>query len=677
MVTIRLQGLGLEGVRVLVAFVLLNTSFASPILEARASSPAPLAITASQSWDGNDGPWSTFPIAIGTPPQLLKLLVATSSGQTWAVATEGCVSGDPQSCAEDRGGLWDRKSSTSYLVNTANSTTDIYLLDLEDQLGNQTQQYTGKGRYGFDTVQLGWQSSAPQLKNQTVVGIADKSYFMGLFGLDPRPSNFTGDDKLVQSVIATLKDQSIIPSLSWAYTAGNQYRSSSKTVGSLTLGGYDTSKFTPNGVTFAIAEDERDLMTSIEKITTDSGNTNLLPERITAYLDSAVPFIYLPVEACVLFEKAFSLTWNETKELYIVSDVEHTLLLSKNPSVTFVIGSATQNTEITLPYAAFDLTATYPFTESVNTNIRYFPLRRAMNSTQYTLGRTFFQEAYVIADYERRNFSISQATFDSRAVQNLVAIYPIGGPKSSIPIAAIAGGAAGGALLLIAALVYFFWWRPRQRKRKPQELDSHSLYHPLHPNSHQKDPAYIKVELDAGEDHQARDGRGGKPVELGDHPAEIYEMDGGDVIHEIGNTREEKRGSWLWGKDKKAERDRRASRQNTTDTFGFPKTPSSPFPTTGGDSSIQNTPAINYATPVPSPRRPGDPNNGPYRDRTPSPDGIGTMDSMGFPRSTVGSVAISSASSSLRLPPGTPGRRGSPIVSPQSAVPRDRFQRFI
>lgn len=135
------------------------------------------------------------------------------------MAQEGCGSGDSTTCAEERGTLWNRNNSLTYVANTANVTTDIYTLDLEAHLG-----YTGKGRYGFDTVQLGWQKEGVELKNQTVVGIATKSYFLGIFGLDPRISSFKGDEKPVQSYIANLKTQLIIPSLSWAYTAGNTYR---------------------------------------------------------------------------------------------------------------------------------------------------------------------------------------------------------------------------------------------------------------------------------------------------------------------------------------------------------------------------------------------------------------------------------------------------------------------
>lgn len=48
----------------------------------------------------------------------------------------------------------------------------------------------------------------------------------------------------------------MIPSLSWAYTAGNQYRLN-KVLGSLTLGGYDRSKSEPNSLNVAFNEQVR------------------------------------------------------------------------------------------------------------------------------------------------------------------------------------------------------------------------------------------------------------------------------------------------------------------------------------------------------------------------------------------------------------------------------------
>jgi hypothetical protein len=160
------------------------------------------------------------------------------------------------------------------------------------------------------------------------------------------------------------------------------------------LGGYDTSKFLPNNLTFGFGpEDNRELIVQLNKITTGDGDS-LLPSSIPMLIDSTVPYIYLPIEACAEFEIAFGLTWDNSTQLYLLSDAQHTALQTQNPNITFTLGNLTSSTniEITLPYAAFDLTVSYPI---VANSTRYFPLKRANDSSQYTLGRTFFQEACV------------------------------------------------------------------------------------------------------------------------------------------------------------------------------------------------------------------------------------------------------------------------------------------
>jgi len=163
------------------------------------------------------------------------------------------------------------------------------------------------------------------------------------------------------------------------------------------LGGYDASRFTPNNVDFQFASDiSRDLVVGLQSITfSDSKTTDqhLLSEGILTFIDATVPHIWLPQDACTLFEDAFGITYNNTVDRYLVNDTVHKQLQSQNASVSFVLGNdvnggATVN--ITLPYAAFDLQVGTPI---VNSTQNYFPLRRAANDTQYTLGRTFLQEA--------------------------------------------------------------------------------------------------------------------------------------------------------------------------------------------------------------------------------------------------------------------------------------------
>lgn len=169
-------------------------------------------------------------------------------------------------------------------------------------------------------------------------------------------------------------------------------------LGSLTLGGYDASLFTPSSTSFGFAADtSRDLVVGIKSISMSQSampTVDLLPTSILSFIDSTVPQIWLPIDACHEFERAFGISYDDGTGLYLVNDTLHDSLVARDASLTFTIATDTTSDEIvniTLPYASFDLHVSYPIVQ--NGSSRYFPIRRAENSTQYTLGRTFLQEA--------------------------------------------------------------------------------------------------------------------------------------------------------------------------------------------------------------------------------------------------------------------------------------------
>ena len=170
--------------------------------------------------------------------------------------------------------------------------------------------------------------------------------------------------------------------------------------GSLTLGGYDSSRFVPNNVSFSLDPDiSRDLTVSLHSVTAkyaDDSVVSLLSEPIWTFIDSTTPDIYLPLDVCKKFEKTFGLVWNVTHQKYFVDDDQHEKLMAENNTFTFELGNdetGGPTVDITLPYSSFDLAMDYPLIASNLSGIRYFPLQRAANSSQYTLGRAFLQEA--------------------------------------------------------------------------------------------------------------------------------------------------------------------------------------------------------------------------------------------------------------------------------------------
>ncbi|KAI0097220.1 aspartic peptidase domain-containing protein [Nemania sp. FL0031] len=443
-------------------------------LSKREDSPKAVVIGPSEYFEGNDGPWSTFNLRVGTPEQDVRVIVSTASPESFVVIADyGCSTSVfetvPANCAVSRGNLFNRNESSSWHeLGFFGINSDG--VGLEANLG-----YYQKPDFATERIGLGL--TGPSLENQTVAGIVDaEPFYLGLFGLNNQPVNFTSLGNFSSpSFLTTLKDRGFIPSLSWSYTAGAKYRLK-QVYGQLILSGYDTSRFTENSASFSMAGDvTRDLVVVLQSISY-SGTTSatLLSDPIDIFIDSTDPNLWLPGDVCDAFEQAFGIAIDDRTGLYIVNETHHNTLLDSNAEVTFRLSDVTSGGEavtIVLPYAAFDLTAEYPL---VGNTSYYFPLKRAANATQYTLGRTFLQEAYLSADYERGVFNVSACSWVAGAEANVITISSKDSSNSADGsssgsgnrggiIAGIVIGALVGAILVVAAIIYLI---RRERKKK-------------------------------------------------------------------------------------------------------------------------------------------------------------------------------------------------------------------
>ncbi|KAL8810372.1 MAG: hypothetical protein Q9200_002631 [Gallowayella weberi] len=383
--------------------------------------PSPISWPPSQFWE-TDGGSSSFNLRVGTPPQVARVLVSTAGQATWVVSPLGCPPGVSTSCSDVRGWLYDSDKSRTWqeLGNFS--------------LGLETNLYpSDNATYGLDSVALGStdNNGGPNLTNQVVAAISGYEYVLGMFGLGQQPTNLSDFNQPIPSFLTSLYNQKLIPSLSWGYTAGAKYQLKG-VFGSLTLGGFDAARFVPNDVSFNLATDiSRDLVVGLQGIMSieSNGSTqSLLPLPYLTFIDSTIPYIYLPLDACKAFEQAFGLSWNESYGLYIVDDELHRSLKTRNPTFKFEIGqlrTGGPTVDITLPYGAFDLTYKPNFDSAP---LRHFPIQRAQNDSQLTLGRVFLQEAYITTNYELGNFSVSQCKFEEPIGKD---IRPIPPAKSS------------------------------------------------------------------------------------------------------------------------------------------------------------------------------------------------------------------------------------------------------
>ena len=128
--------------------------------------------------------------------------------------TVGCKPGDTV-CAAARGSLYNNNASSTWSPN------GFWQLYNERNLGINVN-----GLFGNETLGLGLPgSNGPNLENQIIATIGTENFYLGMLAVNPKRTNYTGiAEEGQESYISSLKRQNLIPSLSFGYTAGAQYR---------------------------------------------------------------------------------------------------------------------------------------------------------------------------------------------------------------------------------------------------------------------------------------------------------------------------------------------------------------------------------------------------------------------------------------------------------------------
>ncbi|CRG88988.1 hypothetical protein PISL3812_06023 [Talaromyces islandicus] len=443
-------------------------------------------------WFGDDGQWGAVYIAVGDDPQAFVVLPNTAGVDILAVDGSGCDDVDTSDCSSQRGGLFESDNSTTW-----------------KPYGFREASFNGIGLatlyadYGSDYVTFNFnvdEDTGPSNISSSVGTFNSTVSWIGSFGLGLYRSELS-NLSLPTFMESIWDNRSAAPSCSYGYTAGAYYRLKGVPA-SLTIGGFDQLRFEPNPVSFNLSFQGWPVvsLSSIEVLSIDkddnSTTISLLEASIDSYftLDSSTSYIWLPGATCDEFSQALNLTYNETLALYTYPDGVHDYLASSNVSFTFAItdtSTSLDSVNITLPFSALDQYITYPYPNfyppEISQSLPYFPIRRASSSNEYRIGRVFFQEAYLVVDYERNNFSVYQATFDDSVITdtNIIIIEPPPGslyPGENSTEGLSQGSRAGivvGSLvgfMLIIALIWWFFLRNRYqlsvRRREPKPKDS-------------------------------------------------------------------------------------------------------------------------------------------------------------------------------------------------------------
>ena len=350
---------------------------------------------------------SVFSVELGTPPQPISVLPATSQQAIWAViAIKGCAA-QPFTIAECnslRGGVYNTNRSRTYSEFTSDGAPKVDYLPFQPEAplgGNYTVGQEAECLAGTDTVILGYPGGGDAiLTTELILQYVATLPYIGVLGLSPEGIGDATVANVQETVLGELYSRGLVSSLFFAYNAGSLHANA---LGSLTFGGYDANRGNKDNVLtvpFNPGNGNRNLEVQVNGIviTTPTGNDTItVPASTIAYIDSLVPELWLPVQTCESVAKALGLTWDDTWNYYFVNDTLYDSLSQADPSFTFTLISPSGSPgeiEITLPYGSFDLNLSFPLAGiNDNSTRRYFPLRQATEDVQIILGRTFLQDA--------------------------------------------------------------------------------------------------------------------------------------------------------------------------------------------------------------------------------------------------------------------------------------------
>ncbi|KAH7067170.1 aspartic peptidase domain-containing protein [Paraphoma chrysanthemicola] len=433
----------------------------------------PLSVPPTGRWEGIDGPWSTFILGVGDPLQSFGCVPALSIPVVFLPTESQQCNGNSSGACANRTTFQPGKSKAYKKTGTFTAFFGDFVSLLFNATGGSTED---AAPWGQDHVWLGNDTRHDiGLATQYVVAVESLDFFVGSFGLAIGATSPTGVSR--QTLLSALVNLQVIPSYSVSYTAGSF---SSDSTGSLILGGYDATRLDPKTTkSFNMTNQQNNtLMVYLKEVAILGfrpriwlGSTEI--PNYSFRIESVVPQMWLPKEACAIFEAAFHLTWNNDLGIYTLNETTRDSNLQQNLTIRFTLGISSvdgASQEYFFQYSAFDLQLYSP---RVNTSTYYFPLKVAKYPSEYVLGRAFLQETYITIDYERSNFSLSQAraaTGPSNIVPILNSTSSTGGrngttntgsTKQGLTPGASAGIGVGVGALALAVVGFVLRWRKK------------------------------------------------------------------------------------------------------------------------------------------------------------------------------------------------------------------------
>ncbi|KAH6623228.1 aspartic peptidase domain-containing protein [Chaetomium tenue] len=426
---------------------------------------------------GPDGPWNAVEVSIGSQPNIA--LFPGRMFHTYVTTSDYCAFNNSVPHCASGTYLKDKIVTGSSNSNPARRIS----YRPETQLLTAGIEARGLANMYLETMSMQFATNIVDVQNHSIALIESQSQmfaypdgtlypiFTGCLsiGAPDRQQVFTGGGAM------PTVNASMIP---WALESAGETPSSSfglhygsagvtaKMSGSLLFGGYDRNRVI--GPILSLDADFRNPVTlqdiSLHVIkgaspfrhppTTDTNtNTTPPPHNITGLLtqddsnnnnnpshrttlpiilDPCSPYLTLPKPTCDAIAAHLPVTYNATLGLYLwdTTSPRYPLLVSSASTLAFTFMDSRTNTAshtIHVPFPHLNLTLTPPFT-APGSERPYFPCYtgNVPGGGAYALGRAFFQDAFLGANWERGTAWLAQA------------------PGPNIPVGVDAVGVAAG-----------------------------------------------------------------------------------------------------------------------------------------------------------------------------------------------------------------------------------------
>jgi len=233
--------------------------------------------------------------------------------------------------------------------------------------------------------------------------------------------------------------------------------------------------------------DSTELLVEVQtvRVKLNDGGDETYLEPFEAVIDSTLPYLYLPPKLCAWLKAKYSLTYagdplDGKTGLYGTDTTQNNKNILNTLSITFALAqpqTTTLLTSIDFTYESLSALASWSWHF---TNPQPIFLMRNMTGDTAVLGRAFFQEAYVSANYENttgtgKTFNVSKTAFPPTPKAQIVSIMGER-PSGSSGGSKLSGGDIAGivvgvvAALIIASLLSWFCFFKKRRERRREAL---------------------------------------------------------------------------------------------------------------------------------------------------------------------------------------------------------------